>query len=219
MSTIGTYIVRLALYCIIVFAVYSIFRFLYLKLAHKKPMSIVHEIVIALFISYLIGLLSQTIFPLIRFDLGAISCCFPSGNILKISLKGIKYFHENEIERSLNLIPFKTIKQYLSGSLMEYYGQFYNWKADAILNILGNVLLFMPVGFLLPLVKKPFEKFYGTVLFALAFSLIVETAQYFIGRGCDIDDLMMNTLGAILGFLIMQIPPIKKIVKKLCKID
>lgn len=70
-----------------------------------------------------------------------------------------------------------------------------------------------------PLIKKPFEKFYGTVLFAIAFSLIIETAQYFIGRGTDIDDSMMNTLGAILGYLIMQIPPIKNIAKKLCKID
>lgn len=210
---------RLALYSLIAFAIYSIFRFLHLKLTHKKPESIVHEIVIALFVSYLFGLMSQTVFPLIRFDLNAISCCFPSGNILKISLKGIKYIHENEIERTLNLIPFKTIKQYLSGALVEYYGSFYNWKADAVLNILGNIMLFMPIGFLLPLTKKPFEKFYGTVLFAIAFSLIIETAQYFIGRGTDIDDLMMNTLGAILGYLIMQIPPIKNIAKKLCKID
>lgn len=219
MSTIGTYVFRLIVYCLIVFAIYSIYRFLYLKLTHKKPMPIVREIVTALFVSYLFGILSQTIFPLIRFDLGTISCCFPTGNILRFSLKGIKYIHENEIERSLNLIPFKTIKQYLSGSLMEHYGSFYNWKADAILNILGNIMLFMPIGFLLPLVKKPFEKLYSTVLFALSFSLIIETSQYFVGRGTDIDDLIMNTLGAILGFLIMQIPPIKKIAKKLCKID
>ncbi len=206
--------VRLAIYCLIAFVVYSLCRFLFLKISGKKSFPLACEIAIALFISYLFGVLSQTLFPLIRFYSSEIVVFFDSGSSLQLSSQGIEYIQGESFERTFNLIPFKTIWQYLSGSLESYYGA--SWKHTAVINILGNVLLFVPVGFLLPITNKRFNCFKNVVLFGFAFSLFIEIVQFFTGRSADIDDCIMNIFGAILGYLIIQIPPVNKI-KELCQ--
>lgn len=62
-----------------------------------------------------------------------------------------------------------------------------------------NILLFVPVGFLLPILWKPFMKKRVTLLFGFLLSLSIETIQLFNYRITDIDDLLMNTLGATIG--------------------
>ncbi|MBR2892446.1 MAG: VanZ family protein [Clostridia bacterium] len=210
----GTYMVRLAIYCLIAFVIYSLCRFLFLKISGKKHFPIAREIATALFISFLFGVLSQTLFPLIRFYPSEIVVFFDSGNTLQFSSQGIEYIQAESIERTFNLIPFRTIWQYLSGSLESYYGA--SWKHTAVINILGNVLLFVPVGFLLPLTNKRFNRFKNVVLFGFAFSLFIEIIQFFTGRSADIDDCIMNILGAISGYLVLQIPVFSKI-KELCQ--
>ena len=66
-------------------------------------------------------------------------------------------------------------------------------------NSLLNVLLFVPLGFLLPVLWKGFRSFFRTAGFGLAFSLFIELLQLFTFRATDINDLMTNTTGAILG--------------------
>ena len=81
--------------------------------------------------------------------------------------------------------------------------------AFCLRNTLGNVALFMPLGILLPLIDTRFRTFKRVLLFALAMSLVIETVQFvlrFVGnpRAVDIDDVLLNTLGACLGFLIYR---------------
>ena len=76
-------------------------------------------------------------------------------------------------------------------------------------NTLGNVALFMPLGILLPLVDTRFRSLKRVLLLALCLSLTIETLQFalrFVGnpRAVDIDDVLLNTLGACLGFLIYR---------------
>jgi glycopeptide antibiotics resistance protein len=76
-------------------------------------------------------------------------------------------------------------------------------------NTLGNVALFMPLGILLPLVDTRFRSLKRVLLLALFLSLMIETLQFalrFVGnpRAVDIDDVLLNTLGACLGFLIYR---------------
>ncbi len=66
--------------------------------------------------------------------------------------------------------------------------------------IMWNVCLFMPLGGLLPCVFSPLRKgAWKTVLICLLLSLCIETAQFFIGRVADMDDLICNTLGGVFG--------------------
>lgn len=63
-----------------------------------------------------------------------------------------------------------------------------------------NAFMFMPFGFLLPLIWKNYHTLTNVVLAASAYSLAIELCQLFNRRRTDIDDLLMNTLGAAVGF-------------------
>lgn len=69
------------------------------------------------------------------------------------------------------------------------------------LNVLLNIALFVPLGVLLPLLWKPFRKWYAALGAGFGVSLLIELAQLLTARGmCDVDDLFTNTLGAMLGW-------------------
>jgi glycopeptide antibiotics resistance protein len=76
-------------------------------------------------------------------------------------------------------------------------------------NTLGNLALFVPLGILLPLVSKRFLSLKRVLLFALMLSVGVEAIQFllrFFGnpRAVDIDDVILNALGACVGFAIYK---------------
>ncbi len=72
--------------------------------------------------------------------------------------------------------------------------------ATPVEDLLLNIILFMPLGFLLPLACKKLN-FRKTLLISLFFSLTIEITQYLAHLGCcDIDDIFNNTLGAVLGY-------------------
>jgi len=102
--------------------------------------------------------------------------------------------------RSLNLIPFRTIAEYfvyLSDS-SEYLS---GMRRYALVNLVGNLALFVPLGVLLPALFPRLRKAVPFLLTVLAALLCVETIQYLLGVGAaDVDDLLLNTLGALAGF-------------------
>ncbi len=78
--------------------------------------------------------------------------------------------------------------------------------AAVFLNLAGNVLVFMPFGFLLPIMGRRLRGFFRIILLGFALSLAVECIQLITGTGCfDVDDLFLNTVGSALGFLIFAI--------------
>ena len=71
-----------------------------------------------------------------------------------------------------------------------------NWA-----NVLLNIAMFVPLGFLLPLMGKKFRKWYVMIPAGFGTSLVIELAQLAMKRGiCDVDDLFCNGLGAVMGF-------------------
>jgi glycopeptide antibiotics resistance protein len=72
-------------------------------------------------------------------------------------------------------------------------------------NIIGNILIFFPIGCLLPLLWKRFRKFTYTVLFGFLVSLVVECSQLFLVRGTDVDDIILNIAGVMFGYLVFLI--------------
>lgn len=65
----------------------------------------------------------------------------------------------------------------------------------------ANILMFVPVGFLLPLVIKKRALLYG-----VCFSAFIEILQYITHRGtCEIDDVISNTIGLIIGYMVIKL--------------
>jgi glycopeptide antibiotics resistance protein len=75
-----------------------------------------------------------------------------------------------------------------------------------VVNILGNVLAFAPFGFMLPLLNKKYRKFFILFFLSILFSLTVEVAQMLLKVGIfDVDDILLNTIGGIIGYLFFAI--------------
>lgn len=68
-----------------------------------------------------------------------------------------------------------------------------------------NVLLFVPFGFFLPFIWPNIDKLEYTVLSGFSFSLLIEISQLFNNRRTDIDDLILNTLGTLIGYLLFKV--------------
>lgn len=96
-----------------------------------------------------------------------------------------------------NLTFFKEIKRFWE--MRNSYG----WHVT-IVNLVGNVVCFMPFGFLLPTVTKNrvFKNIICVTFMATMFSMVIETAQLISKVGAfDVDDMLLNTLGGVLGYI------------------
>lgn len=97
----------------------------------------------------------------------------------------------------LELIPFNDIVCVLMDTSSPGLGAF--------TNIAGNLVLLMPLGFLLPLFWRYFYSAKHTILFAAGLSLSIELIQLVAGGVTSVDDLILNTVGAAIGFLLAKI--------------
>lgn len=68
-----------------------------------------------------------------------------------------------------------------------------------------NVVLFLPLGFLLPVIWPCMRSLGRVALSGLSVSLLIELSQLLNPRSSDVDDLLMNTLGAVLGYLAFRV--------------
>ena len=74
---------------------------------------------------------------------------------------------------------------------------------DLLTNIIGNVALFIPTGIILPIIWKGLDRWWKAIPTGMLISLIIELAQLpFASRATDIDDLILNSLGVIIGYII-----------------
>lgn len=88
---------------------------------------------------------------------------------------------------------------------LEIFG---TWSADGSMSrhALENVLLFVPFGILVPIKSHFFKKWWNLILAAFISSLSIEMAQLLTGRGFfETDDILLNTLGAVLGYIVFWI--------------
>lgn len=99
------------------------------------------------------------------------------------------------MERTISIIPFKSLLDMINNNI----------SVTRILeNILGNIAIFIPFGLLLPIVQKDMSK--KIILYGLITSALIEIIQYvFALESSDIDDLTLNTLGTIIGYLLYKI--------------
>ena len=100
---------------------------------------------------------------------------------------------------SFNIIPFQSIWEFKKLMFSGYFTRGFN-------NIVGNVFVFAPFGYFIPLLHKKCQKWKIVILAGFFVSLFFEICQYFLYLGsADIDDIILNLLGVILGFLFFKI--------------
>ena len=99
------------------------------------------------------------------------------------------------VEYAYNLILFKEIKRFY------IYRDIVGTEAF-LLNTAGNVVCFMPFGFFLPIISPRFGKWYLMLILSFLLTLSIETIQLVFKVGSfDVDDMFLNTLGGIAGYL------------------
>ncbi len=92
-------------------------------------------------------------------------------------------------QAGINVTPFKEITRYEFGSNLFIY------------NIIGNIILFLPFGFFISSYIN-LKKITQIIFLVIIISTSIELVQYEIGRSFDIDDIILNVIGAAFGFLL-----------------
>ncbi len=106
-------------------------------------------------------------------------------------------------QRPWNLKPLNLI-------IPQYYNMI-SGQSGAARQFIGNILLFIPFGLLLPLLFKGLRKWYRVFLIGFGCTVGIETLQLGLRLMCmgwrsfDVDDIILNTLGVIIGYMIYKI--------------
>lgn len=101
---------------------------------------------------------------------------------------------QRTLDRSINIIPFYSIKEYIFSNSATI-------KKFAFSNVVGNIVIFIPLGTYLSLFKNN-KRVITNLLFIFIVSLFIEIIQGLLGIGAsDIDDIILNCLGGLVGIL------------------
>lgn len=93
-----------------------------------------------------------------------------------------------------NLVPFREIRRFIK--YRDVLG-----TSVVVENLIGNIIGFVPFGYILPLIYKNKRKFWLITLLTAEFSLFIELTQLLLRVGsCDVDDIILNTCGGMLGY-------------------
>ncbi len=110
------------------------------------------------------------------------------------------YFQQ--LRQNINLIPFETVRLFIR---LAKYSIDSHSVSLALRNLLGNIVLFMPLGLLREIFPR-LKKFIPFILTVTAIISAVEILQFFTLLGsCDIDDLILNLAGASLGYFLIGV--------------
>jgi glycopeptide antibiotics resistance protein len=95
-----------------------------------------------------------------------------------------------------NLVPFHTLAIYWRNLASEFW----------MLNLFGNLFLLLPLGLLGPIALPVLDRWWRIALVALVFSVAIELLQRLVpARSADIDDVIVNLVGALLGYAALRV--------------
>lgn len=117
---------------------------------------------------------------------GFLVCLYLSAVFSLTGMPSLAYWRYLSFDVNLNLVPFVGIPA--------------DFKNAAL-----NVALFVPLGFLLPLLWRGFRKMGAAALFGCGLSVTIEALQMFSGRATDINDLITNGLGTVIGYCLWRL--------------
>ncbi len=172
------------------FILYIVVTVIIFALKQKLKRSLVwfKELIRILFVLYILMVISVTLFP------------------LEIGVP-----HEKFTYRFLNFIPLISIIGEINQIGTAYGGDSLFMIKLLMKNIGGNILMFMPLGIFMPLIWGKFKRLKNTIIIGLIVSISVEFLQFvelLLGLGIrtvDIDDVICNVLGTLLGYFIYKL--------------
>ena len=98
-----------------------------------------------------------------------------------------------------NLVLFQEIRRFIQ------YRHIVGTTA-VLINVVGNVAVFIPLGFALPVLFEHIHGFGQVLILSFVISLLAETLQLVLKVGCfDVDDLLLNTVGGCIGYVIYRL--------------
>lgn len=121
-----------------------------------------------------------------------------------------KELFDNYINNSLNIIPFKTIIEYIKAfdSLLD--------TRAVMTNLLGNIVACMPFAFFLPLLFKKQNNIKRFTITMIVIVLLIELLQFVTLSGsCDIDDIILNVSGALIMYGVLKIKSVNNLIKNI----
>ena len=178
-SILGYFLQALPVACL-AGIIYSVMRWSLLKKRNAR-FRWSAELLQLIFVCYLTGLISLVILPA-NFWLSVYDGIFlgwwdRAGRAFQIG--------------NVNLVP--SVLKWLNGEL-----SIGRWSRTMLL---GNIAMFIPLGFLLPFIRK-IKSFKKMLLISAAVPICCETLQLFFGRSFDVDDLICNFIGIVIGAVI-----------------
>lgn len=105
--------------------------------------------------------------------------------VVVLALVGFPNITMSKMEFTVNLIPFI-------------------YMLSDLVNACLNVLLFVPFGFFLPMLWKEFRSIKRVALAGIVATFFIEISQLFTGRATDIDDIITNSIGTLIGYFIVR---------------
>jgi glycopeptide antibiotics resistance protein len=115
-------------------------------------------------------------------------------SIFMIYLLFFGFSRANRSGRMYNLVPFKTISNYISAF------HHYNFDTWAV-NLFGNVAAFIPFGLLVPLLFSRYSRPLRLIALFFMILLLMESVQFMTQTGSfDVDDILLNMVGVMIGF-------------------
>lgn len=120
-------------------------------------------------------------------------------------------FYRANYELMTNFVPLRTIRLYVRCLLYDFIG-----TTIPMSNLMGNVLLFMPMAFFLPCLFSGMRTMWKFIVLMVALLSAVEAMQLILCCGsCDVDDVILNLAGTLLIYGVMRIPPVKRLLTRL----
>lgn len=111
------------------------------------------------------------------------------------------------IKQSVNLVPFKTIINYI-----KEFNSMYSTR-QIMFNLMGNICAFMPMALFLPLLFKKQSRFKNFIITMIIIILGIESLQLITTSGrFDIDDLILNLFGAVIMYLLLNIKSVNDLI-------
>ena len=108
-----------------------------------------------------------------------------------------------ELRGNLILEPLDTIRRFL---WVLRHSTDVGQIRHAVVNLVGNVIMFVPLGFFVPILWKRTRKFGWHIMMMALIILVVELTQLFTLLGtCDVDDLLLNLVGTTMGFCLWKL--------------
>jgi Glycopeptide antibiotics resistance protein len=172
--------INFLIYLAIVLPIWAVYRIFVLN--KNKKMNSVREIMINMFLIYLLGVVYLTFFS-----------------------KGIRPYNWHP---SVNVIPIKETISMIKKC---------PWSVSFV-NLAGNILLLLPVGIFVPTLFKKTRSMKKVISTGFLISLSIEITQLLTGlRICDIDDLILNTIGTMMGYIFYVL--IRKVSKRFISLE